>query len=284
MTSTRIRIANTIAELRECVRELRQDNTTIGVVPTMGALHAGHVSLVEECKKTSDATIVTIFVNPAQFSPDEDLASYPRPMEDDLQLLTQAGADLVFAPTVEEIYPEGCTTLLKPPAVARALEGASRPEHFAGVATVVLKLFNITGAEIACFGQKDYQQSLVVKQLVRDLHLPIEIVVCPIIREADGLALSSRNVFLSDEERTIALSLNRTLQEATELVRQGEIDGRAIMAHMTQELIEAGVTETDYAVVADPETLEIMETVRQPAVLLLAARIGKTRLIDNRII
>lgn len=187
-------------------------------------------------------------------------------------------------PDSSEMYPDGCTTSVKPPAVASRLEGESRPTHFAGVATVVLKLFHMTGADVAFFGQKDYQQSLVVQQMVRDLNLPIQIVVCPIVRDADGLALSSRNAYLSPEDRQAALSLVETLRKTAEMIRQGDLDGRAIMADMTQSLIEGGVTETDYAVVVDTDNLELMETVTLPAALLVAARVGETRLIDNMII
>ena len=284
MTSTKICTVQSIAELRQAIRELRRDKPKVGLVPTMGALHKGHLSLVEKSTNQCDATIVSIFVNPTQFAPNEDLSQYPRPLDRDLQLLAEAGVDLVFIPGVEDVYPEGCTASVNPPAVARKLEGESRPTHFAGVATVVLKLFHMTGADVAYFGQKDHQQSQVVKHMVRDLNVPIEIVVCPTVRDDDGLALSSRNAYLSDEERVVALSLHRTLCETARMIEQGENDGRAIMAFMTQALIEGGVTETDYATIVDAETLAPLETVILPAALLVAARIGKTRLIDNRII
>ncbi|MGI9519411.1 MAG: pantoate--beta-alanine ligase, partial [Pirellulaceae bacterium] len=219
-----------------------------------------------------------------QFAAGEDLADYPRSVENDLKLLAAAEVDLVFMPATDEIYPADCTTTVKPPTVARKLEALSRPTHFEGVATIVLKLLNMTQCDVAFFGQKDYQQFLVVRHMVRDLNLSTEIVVCPVVRDAEGLALSSRNVYLSAAEHNIALSLNRTLRETARMIEQGETDGRAIMAHMTQALIEGGVTETDYAVIAHADTLELLEEVASPAVLLVAARVGETRLIDNLLI
>lgn len=284
MKSTEIRTVQSIADLRQTVAELRLQRKRVGLVPTMGALHAGHISLVKQSVAECDATVVSIFVNPTQFAPDEDLSKYPRPIEDDLALLADAGADLVFMPDSADVYPEGCSSEVVPPRVARKLEGESRPTHFAGVATVVLKLLNMAQPDVAYFGQKDYQQSLVVKQMVRDLNVPVKIQVCPIIRDADGLALSSRNIYLSEQDRQAALSLSRTLKATAEMILQGENDGRVIMADMTQSLIEGGVTETDYAVIVDPETLELMETVCLPAALLVAAKVGNTRLIDNMIV
>ena len=276
-----MQMARNLAEFRTRVRELRPAAASLGLVPTMGALHAGHLSLVRASQRRCDATLVSIFVNPTQFAAGEDLSQYPRPLERDLDLLRDAGVDLVFLPPVVDVYPPGCSTSVRPPDVARTLEGQRRPTHFAGVATVVLKLFLMSQADVAFFGQKDYQQSLVVRHLVRDLNVPLQIEVCPIVRDPDGLALSSRNVYLDQEQRQIALSLNRTLQDTAAAIEQGDIDGRAIMASMTQSLIEAGVDEVDYAVIADADTLEILEQVSRPAVLLLAVRVGGTRLIDN---
>ena len=284
MKSTEIRTVQSIADLRKAVNAMRQKQQTIGLVPTMGALHAGHISLVEQSVSQCDATVVSIFVNPTEFAAGEDLSEYPRPVENDLALLAEAGVDLVLMPTNEDVYPEGSTTSLIPPAVSKKLEGESRPTHFAGVATVVLKLLNMTQPDVAYFGQKDYQQTLVVKQMVQDLNVPTRIQVCPIVRDEDGLALSSRNIYLSQQDRQAALSLIRTLNATAEMIQQGENDGRVIMADMTQSLIEGGVTETDYAVVVDPETLELMEIVSLPAALLVAARVGTTRLIDNMIV
>lgn len=279
-----LQIVRTLAELDAAVGRLRRKGGRVGLIPTMGALHAGHLALVQASRQECDGTIVSIFVNPTQFAPGEDLTKYPRPIERDLQLLADENVDVVFLPPVEVIYPEGCSTVIDPPRIAAVLEGESRPAHFRGVATVVLKLFNLTRADVAFFGQKDYQQSLVVRHMVRDLNVPIDIVVCPIVRDDDGLALSSRNVFLSNADREVALSLSRTLRLAESLIRQGENDARIIMAEMTQSLIEGGVTEIDYAVVADAHTLQWLDEVRLPAVLLVAARVGTTRLIDNIVV
>ena len=284
MTLQQIQTIRTREDLFRMISQIRQKRATIGCVPTMGALHEGHLSLVRESKQQCDFTVVSIFVNPTQFSPDEDLDQYPRPLDNDLQLLQQEGVDLVFLPDNLELYPADCSTSIKPPLVAGKLEGESRPTHFAGVATVVLKLLNLTQCDSAYFGQKDYQQVKVVQHLVRDLNHPCNIVMCPIARAEDGLALSSRNIYLSAEERQIATCLNRTLQETLQMITEGETDGRAIMAHMTQALIEGGVTETDYAVIADAESLEFLEQVSRPAVLLVAAMVGETRLIDNCLI
>ena len=284
MATTATQIIQTVEALKQTICQIRKQQATIGFVPTMGALHEGHLSLVRESRQQCDITIVSIFVNPTQFAPHEDLDHYPRPIEKDLKLLQLEGVDWVFMPEPGEMYPEGCSTSVKPPHVALRLEGESRPTHFGGVATVVLKLLNMTQCDIAFFGQKDYQQALVIQHLVRDLNLPTKIQVCPIIRDQDGLALSSRNVFLTAEERENALCLSRTLKETAAMIAEGETDGRVIMAHMTQSLIEGGVTETDYAVIADAQTLELLEDVRRPAVLLVAAKVGDTRLIDNCII
>ncbi len=277
-------LVTTIVQLREALSALRKDAETIGLVPTMGALHEGHLSLVAASRNRCTATVVSIFVNPAQFAPGEDLGAYPRQLDRDLEMLAAAGADLVFAPEVETIYPADCSTAVDPPAVAHTLEGQSRPTHFRGVATVVLKLFNLVPADMAFFGQKDYQQTLVIRHMVRDLNLPIDIVVCPIVRDDDGLALSSRNSYLDPDERLAARSLHRSLQRAAASIDQGETDGRVIMADMTQALIEGGVSTVDYAVLAHPETLQLLEDTQRPAVLLVAARVGATRLIDNLIV
>lgn len=279
-----MKIARTPAELDIALSGFRERKARVGFVPTMGALHDGHLSLVEFSKRSCDVTAVSIFVNPAQFAAGEDLSRYPRPLEADLELLRGTEADVVFLPDTETIYPPGCSTFVDPPRVSLALEGEHRPAHFRGVATVVLKLFHLTRADVAFFGQKDYQQCLVVRHMVRDLNVPIDIVVCPIVRNDDGLALSSRNIYLSADDRRIALSLCRTLNQAASLIRGGEQDARAIAAEMTQSLIDGGVTSVDYAVVCDADTLEMLDVVRLPAVLLLAARVGTTRLIDNLLI
>lgn len=250
----------------------------------MGALHQGHLSLVRASLAAADQTIVTIFVNPTQFAPTEDLEKYPRPLADDLAKLESLGVDHVFVPADGQMYPPGFSTSILPPQVAEKLEGEFRQTHFAGVATVVLKLLNMTQADIAFFGQKDYQQSLVIQTMVADLDLNVDIRICPIVRETDGLALSSRNVYLSEEERQIALTLSKTLAHVEELIGEGQTDGFEIVTEMRQMLIDGGVTSVDYAVVADPDTLATAEFVTLPVVALIAAHVGNTRLIDNRII
>lgn len=274
---------STVEKLSKMVGELKANNRTIGVVPTMGALHEGHLSLVKRSLDQCDETIVTIFLNPTQFAPGEDLAKYPKPLKEDLEQLESLGVRLVFAPSNEDVYPADFSTSVIPPVVAKKLEGEFRPKHFAGVATVVLKLLNMTQADVAFFGQKDFQQVMVVKQMVRDLNVPTEICVCPIVREVDGLALSSRNVYLSPEERETALSLNRALTHVEQQLKSGQRDGFELITDIRQMLIDAGVQSVDYAIVANPNTLETMDQIEFPVVALIAAYVGKTRLIDNRL-
>lgn len=280
----RTSIVDNSVDLRKSVAAMRANGQTIGVVPTMGALHDGHLSLVRASKAKCEKTIVTIFLNPTQFSPTEDLSSYPRTLERDIELLQKTGADIVFTPSNEEMYPPGFSTMVSPPVIANAMEGKHRPTHFQGVATIVLKLLELTQPDFAFFGQKDYQQSLVIRNMVRDLNVPVRIEVCPIVREKDGLAMSSRNAYLDDKEREIAKSLYRTLQSARESIEHGEYDARALMAELNQRLIDGGVTEIEYVVVADPNTLEILQSVDGPVAVLIAARVGTTRLIDNDLI
>jgi pantoate--beta-alanine ligase len=271
----------TAAEISAEVRARREAGKSIGLVPTMGALHEGHLSLVRRARSDCDAVIATIFVNPAQFGPQEDFSRYPRTLERDLELLAAENCDLVFVPAQDAIYPPGFSTYVEPPAVAAPLEGKSRPGHFRGVATVVLKLFNLVPAEIAYFGQKDYQQSLVIRHMVRDLNLPIKISVCPIVREADGLALSSRNRYLSPAERQQALALSWSLKLAEERFRAGQRDAAAIASAMRHELTAAGIERIDYATLADAQTLAELNRLDRPAVALVACFVGTTRLIDN---
>ena len=250
----------------------------------MGALHAGHLSLVERSLSATDVTAVSIFVNPTQFAPTDDLDQYPRPLEQDLEKLRRVGAHLVFVPDVAEIYPENCTTAVEPPELSRRLEGEFRPSHFKGVCTVVLKLLQLIPARIAFFGEKDYQQLAVVRQMVEDLNVATRIDGCPIIREPDGLAMSSRNIYLAGPDRKIALSLHRTLSMVAQQIEQGETDGHCLMSEMRQMLIDSGVSDIDYAVVADPTTLEVVDDVEGAVVALIACQVGQTRLIDNRVI
>ncbi len=270
--------------VRDIVRQARRDSAIIGVVPTMGALHAGHVSLVERAHAECDFVIATIFVNPRQFGPNEDFAKYPRTMEQDLEMCRNAGADLVFTPDTAQMYGPDSETVVKVTQLTTRLEGAVRPTHFDGVTTIVAKLFNITDPDRAFFGQKDFQQQLVIRKMVADLDWGIEIVTCPIIRETDGLAMSSRNRYLSPQDRKQALALSRSLQLAEKLAADGQTTPTEITRQM-QELIQNtdGVI-LDYAVLVDQETLLTLPKRQKSAVALVAARLGATRLIDNQIL
>ncbi len=269
---------NTVAEMR---RELATVRGTVGLVPTMGFLHAGHMSLVNRARAENDVVVTSIFVNPTQFRPGEDLSSYPRDMQRDLEMLSDAGVDIVFAPDVEEMYPPGYGTFVTVEGAADRLEGEFRPGHFRGVATVVAKLFNIVAADRAYFGQKDAQQVLVVKQMARDLNFRHEIVVVPTVRESDGLALSSRNVYLDPEQRQAALALSRSLFLTKDMYDRGERDAARIRAAMTALLDAEPMIKVDYVTVSDAETLEELDRITGRALVALAARIGTTRLIDN---
>lgn len=275
------KIVHELSELRRAVAEARAAGKSIGLVPTMGALHPGHVSLVDESKSKCGFTIVTVFVNPTQFGPKEDFSKYPRTLEADVALVGAHGADLVFAPATEVVYPPGHNTFVEMHGITEPLEGECRPGHFRGVATVVLKLFNMVGPDVAFFGRKDLQQSLVIKQLVRDFDLPIAIDVCPTVREADGLAMSSRNVYLSAEERRAALALSRALKKAEQAVAAGERDVWKIRDVLQTELAATPDVRVQYAVVADAATLREPATLDRPCAALIAAFVGKTRLIDN---
>lgn len=273
----------TIESFTRRMQELRGQGKRLGVVPTMGALHEGHISLMRACIADCDITAATIFVNPSQFAPDEDLDQYPRTLTRDEELLAAAGVDILFAPTNEEMYPQGFSTWVEPPQVARVLEGKVRPDHFRGVATIVLKLLNIASAHAAFFGQKDYQQAQVIRAMVADLNVPTEIVVCPIVREADGLAMSSRNRYLSQEDRRRALALSQSLEFAKKLYEEGERNGVRIEKQM-MDVLQPSVDAVDYAAVFHADTLNRLETIDQPAVAAVACRVGETRLIDNMIL
>ena len=253
----------------------------LGLVPTMGALHEGHLSLVRRARAECPSVALSIFVNPTQFGPHEDLARYPRPLARDLQLAEAAGVDLVFNPAVEEMYPPGFATYVEPGGPATRWEGERRPGHFRGVATVVAKLFTITTPQRAYFGEKDFQQLVVVHRLVADLDLPVEVVGCPIVREPDGLALSSRNVYLTPEDRPRATAPYRALQEAQRQVAAGERDAARVRGAMAAVLRDTPDVSTDYAVIVDPATLEPLDHLEGPARALVAARVGGVRLIDN---
>jgi len=252
----------------------------IAFVPTMGALHEGHASLIERAVRDSDLAMVSIFVNPAQFGPHEDFAAYPRDESADLALCARLGTTVVFAPSVEEMYPPGDTTRVQPGAVAERLEGAARPGHFAGVATVLTKLFSIVRPDVAYFGQKDFQQLRVVQTMSRDLRLGVRVVGCPIVREHDGLAMSSRNRYLSADDRQRAVALSRALRDAKQDWSRGERDPAKLRDRVQRAAAVPGVA-VEYVSVADPLTLEELARPAERAVISLAARVGRTRLIDN---
>lgn len=267
--------------LHHVLGAVRAAGQSIGLVPTMGALHEGHLSLVRRSVRECDTTVVTIFVNPTQFGPTEDLARYPRTLNADLHLLSDVRADVAFVPDTAAMYPTGFSTYVDPPGVSGPLEGLCRPGHFRGVATIVLKLLNLVAPTVAYFGEKDYQQARVIEDMVRDLDLPMTIEACPIIREPDGLAMSSRNRYLSQQERARALSLSRALRRTRELFQSGERNGQRLCEAMRQELHQGTVTDIEYATIVDPRTLQPMEMVDADCRALIAARVGQTRLIDN---
>ena len=256
----------------------------VGLVPTMGYLHEGHLSLVRRAREECDHVVVSIFVNPTQFGPNEDLAKYPRDLERDLGLIEPLGVDLVWTPTPEVMYPEGYQTWVEVEKLTLPLEGARRPGHFRGVTTVVAKLFNAVQPQRAYFGQKDAQQAAVIRQMTRDLSYPIEIVVCPIVREPDGLAMSSRNKYLEGPDRQAALVLSRALNAAGKAFTEGERSAESLRRIMLETLAAEPRAQTQYVSCADYETLEELETVARKALLSMAVMVGKTRLIDNLVL
>jgi pantoate--beta-alanine ligase len=273
-----MKTAESVAELRAARLELPGP---VGLVPTMGYLHAGHLSLVEAARQECASVVATIFVNPTQFGPQEDLQAYPRDLPRDLALLEQAGVDLVWTPSQEVVYPPGYQTWVEVEEAARPLEGKMRPGHFRGVATVVAKIFNVVQPQRAYFGQKDAQQVAVIRQMTQDLNFPVEVRVCPIVREADGLALSSRNVYLNPEERQAATVLYRALEAAKSAYRQGQNDGRRLKQVMGAVLDAEPLAKPQYVSCADPVTLQEIDGPFEQALLSMAVYIGKTRLIDN---
>ena len=273
-----MQVIDTVSAFRQAYDEAERP---LGLVPTMGFLHEGHMALVRRARAENTTASASIFVNPTQFGPNEDFATYPRDMDSDLAKLEAAGVDLVFAPQVEEVYPSGFDTFVDVGRIGERLEGEHRAGHFRGVATVVCKLLTIVRPDRAYFGQKDAQQCLVVKRLNEDLNLGAEIVVCPTVRDGDGLALSSRNVYLSASEREAALSLHESLTLAARLFSQGETDVAAIRQRMRQLITEYPNASIDYISIADVDNLSELDTIDRPTLVSLAVRIGKTRLIDN---
>lgn len=279
-----MRVIEKISDMKAAVKSQKESGKSIGFVPTMGYLHDGHMSLVRASKMENDFTVMSIFVNPTQFGPNEDYDKYPRDMNRDVRLAEEAGVDIVFAPTVQEMYPDGYKTYVNVEGLTETLCGKSRPGHFRGVTTVVCKLFNIIQPDKAYFGQKDAQQVAVVKKMVKDLNMNLEIIMCPIVREPDGLAMSSRNVYLKPEERKAAVILSRSLFEAEDMIKNGERDKAKIIRHITRKIMSENLAEIDYVQVVDAENLQEIESINGKVLIAIAARFGGTRLIDNTIV
>ena len=279
-----MRLITSIAEMQGFARQTRSAGKSLGLVPTMGALHEGHLSLVRQARRQCDVVVVSIFVNPTQFGPAEDISRYPRNLEKDIEALRTFKVEAVFAPAATEMYPEGFETFVTPGETAASLEGASRPSHFRGVATVVLKLLNIVRPDIAYFGQKDFQQALIIRRLVEDLNLETRLVISPIVREADGLAKSSRNAYLSAEDRQAATVLIRSLRRVEELAHAGETEVTTLLEEMRRVFAAEPRAQLDYAAIVDPVKLQPVARVTGGCVALVAARVGPARLIDNLIL
>jgi pantoate--beta-alanine ligase len=281
-----MRTVRTVAELRDLLAPERRAGRSIGLVPTMGFFHEGHLSLIRRAREQNDVLVVSLFVNPAQFAPGEDFGAYPRDEERDAELAEAEGVDILFSPPVQEVYPDGFDTAVAVGSLTETLEGdeAQRgAEHFQGVTTVVTKLFNMVGPDVAYFGQKDAQQALVIRKLVRDLDIPVRIEVCPTVREPDGLALSSRNAYLSPDERARALSLNRALRAAEASVAEGRTDADDVLAAAREQLQQAGI-EPEYLELRSAKDLAPVERVNGSTLLAVAAQVGRARLIDNTIL
>jgi pantoate--beta-alanine ligase len=276
-----MKLVHSIAEMRALSRAARSSGARLGLVPTMGALHDGHLSLVRAAHTKSDLVAVSIFVNPTQFGPSEDFTKYPRTLESDCALLEREGVELVFAPAVEEMYPPGAVTWVVVEGLSDRLCGKSRPGHFRGVTTVVAKLFHIVEPDVAFFGQKDAAQVAIIQRMVRDLNMPVVVEVCPIVREPNGLAISSRNAFLSPQERKSALALYRSLMRVQKLFASGEHDSAKLVAAAKQEFAIEPAVRLDYIEVVDSETLTPKSAVTKRALVAVAAFVGPTRLIDN---
>jgi pantoate--beta-alanine ligase len=279
-----MREIKTAKEMRSFSGKTKSHGKKIAFVPTMGALHEGHLSLVAEAKKQADVVVVSIFINPIQFGPNEDLARYPRNPRRDKKLLKNLGVDVLFAPSSAEMYPAGFKTFVEVESLSQRLCGRSRQNHFRGVTTVVAKLFTIISPDLAFFGQKDFQQQLIIKRMARDLNLAVQIISLPTIREYDGLALSSRNAYLSPAERKSAAVLYRTLMLGKEMARGGEMEAKKIIARMRTTIFSVPGLRLDYLVIVDAETLDEVEKIKSGCLIAVAAYLGKTRLIDNLII
>ena len=276
-----IPVIKTVREVREHVRAWRNEGLNVGLVPTMGFLHEGHRSLIERAVAENDRVVVSVFINPIQFAPNEDLESYPRDIEADRALCTDAGAAMIFNPEPAEMYPQGFCTAVDMNGLKFELCGKSRPIHFSGVCTVVTKLFNIVGPDRAYFGQKDAQQLAIIRRMVRDLNMPLEVVGCPIVREEDGLAKSSRNTYLNEQERAAALILSKTLFLGQKLVDEGERDAKKLIAAMEANIATEPLARIDYVDVVDAENIERIDRLEGEVLVAMAVYIGKTRLIDN---
>ncbi|RKZ31634.1 pantoate--beta-alanine ligase [bacterium] len=281
-----MKIIRTVTEMQNTSLKLKRDGNTIGFVPTMGFLHEGHLSLIRRARGECDILVVSIYVNPTQFAPGEDIDKYPRDIDRDERLCEEEGVDIIFYPTDEEMYPEGYLTEVRVKRLGEILCGVSRPTHFAGVTTIVSKLFNIVMPDIAVFGQKDAQQAVIIRRMTLDLNFPVKIIVSPTVRESDGLAMSSRNAYLSEKEREIAPALYRSLCLAEKMIKSGKgYDAIEIIVKMRKSILTAGPFDIDYIEIVDAETLEPVENPAGKDVLIaLAARLGKTRLIDNIIV
>jgi pantoate--beta-alanine ligase len=276
-----MRVCHSIAEVRAASRTGRREGKSLGLVPTMGALHEGHLSLVRAAKAQCDLVVVSIFVNPLQFGPNEDLAKYPRNFDRDRELLAKEGADFIFAPSVDQIYPPGAVTYVTVEALSDKLCGRSRPGHFRGVTTVVSKLFNIVEPDRAFFGQKDAAQSTIIRRMVRDLNIPVQVVVCPIVREPDGLAMSSRNSYLDAQQRKSALGLYRSVTAVQGRFDRGERKARALIEAGKQTFTHEALVRLDYFEIVDPETLDPVDDLSRGGLVAVAASVGNVRLIDN---
>ncbi|OQW98709.1 MAG: pantoate--beta-alanine ligase [Elusimicrobia bacterium A5] len=279
-----MKIFSNLQEIQKFIKKLKQQNKSVGFVPTMGALHQGHISLIRRARKENNIVVVSIFVNPAQFGPNEDLKKYPRSFEKDITICKSEGVDIIFAPKSKDMYPENYLTYITVEKLSDIMCGKFRPGHFRGVATIVAKLFNIVQPDRAYFGLKDFQQSVIVRKMVTDLNFSVKIINCPLVREKDGLALSSRNVYLSCEEKKKALSLSRSLQTAKNLIKYKNVKSSEKIISEMRKIISPRVDKIDYISLRDAETLEEVKYIKKKVVIAVAVFVGKTRLIDNIII